>query len=203
MTKLTVNLELGTCPHCSAAKPVLAVNHNLETNNHSNTDHRKWRIYVCTNCGGVVTAWAVEWDHPIGDCFPKSQVVQDDLPERVREFLQQAIDSLHAPAGAVMLSASAVDAMLKEKHYKEGSLYARIDEAVKDGVITADMANWAHEIRLDANDQRHADENAGLPNQADAERCIEFAKALGQFMFVLPARITRGISAATDESSPA
>ena len=64
------------------------------------------------------------------------------------------------------------------------------------------MAKWAHQIRLDANDQRHADENAGLPTGADAERCIEFAKALGQFMFVLPARITRGISGATDDASP-
>ena len=98
-----------------------------------------------------------------------------------------------------MLSASSVDAMLKEKGYKEGSLYSRIDKAVSDGAITADMAVWAHEIRLDANDQRHADDNAGLPTQEDAERCIEFAKALGQFMFVIPRRVSRGIAAATDE----
>ena len=68
-----------------------------------------------------------------------------------------------APAGAVMLAASSVDAMLKEKGYNEGSLYARIGQARDDHLITADMAEWAHEVRLDANDQRHADEAAALP----------------------------------------
>lgn len=194
MTKLSPNLALSTCPHCSIAKPLLRNQHQLETHDHTGANLRRWRIYDCTNCGGLVTAWAAQWDQTIGEYFPTSQVVQDDIPERAREFLQQAIDSLHAPAGAVMLSASAVDAMLKEKTYKKGSLYDRIDKAVKDGVITADMADWAHQIRLDANDQRHADENVGMPTGPDGERCIEFAKALGQFMFVLPARISRGIA---------
>lgn len=91
-----------------------------------------------------------------------------------------------------MLTASAVDAMLKDKGYKEGSLNARIDTAAKDHIITAEMAAWAHEIRLDANDQRHADEEAVLPSSADAGKVIEFANALAQFLYVLPARVERG-----------
>jgi hypothetical protein len=91
-----------------------------------------------------------------------------------------------------MLTASSVDAMLKSKGYKEGTLYSRIDQAAKDHVITEEMAAWAHEIRLDANDQRHSDEAAPLPNEADAEKVIEFASALAQFLFVLPARVARG-----------
>ena len=54
------------------------------------------------------------------------------------------------------------------------------------------MAAWAHEVRLDANDQRHADEGAPLPAEADAAKVIEFAKALAEFLFVLPARVARG-----------
>ncbi len=94
-----------------------------------------------------------------------------------------------------MLAASAVDAMLKEKGLLKGSLNDRIEKASKDGLITADMAKWAHEVRLDANDQRHADEEAILPTTEDAMRSIEFATALGTFMFTLPARVSRGISA--------
>lgn len=45
--------------------------------------------------------------------------------------------------------------------------------------------------RLDANDQRHADQAASMPNAADAKRSTDFALALGQFLFVLPARISR------------
>jgi len=91
-----------------------------------------------------------------------------------------------------MLTASCVDAMLKDKGYKTGSLKARIDEAADAHLITPEMAAWAHEIRLDANDERHADEGAALPNSADAEKAIEFAKALAQFLYVLPDRVARG-----------
>jgi len=94
-----------------------------------------------------------------------------------------------------MLSASAVDAMLKIKGYTEGSLYLRIEKAVEDHLITNEMATWAHEVRLDANDQRHADQAATLPTQQDATRVIEFASALAEFLFVLPSRIQRGLQA--------
>ena len=124
--------------------------------------------------------------------WPEPQVVHEELPPRAKDFLTQAIASVHAPAGAVMLTASSVDAMLKAKGYREGSLYTRIDAAANDHLITEEMSAWAHEIRLDANDQRHADEEAPLPEAADAEKAIEFAKALAQFLFVLPARVERG-----------
>ena len=63
------------------------------------------------------------------------------------------------------------------------------------------MGTWAHHIRLDANDQRHADEDASLPSTADAQRAIEFAKALAEFLFVLPARVQRGIDEAPAPAS--
>ena len=91
------------------------------------------------------------------------------------------------------MSASAIDSMLKAKGYKEGSLYARIDKAKDDHLITADMATWAHQVRLDANEQRHPDEEMPLPTDADAKRCADFAVALGDILFVLPSRVTRGI----------
>jgi len=96
-----------------------------------------------------------------------------------------------------MLAASAVDAMLKAKNFTTGSLYARIDEAAKKHVITPEMAQWAHDVRLDAKDQHHADDSAPLPTTDDARRAVDFAAALGQFMFVLPARVQRGLSQAS------
>lgn len=55
----------------------------------------------------------------------------------------------------------------------------------------------ADEVRLEANGQRHADANATLPNSSDAARAVEFAEALGQFLFVLPARVNRGLQSAS------
>src|SRR5690606_29428248 len=94
-----------------------------------------------------------------------------------------------------------VDDMLKEKGYKKGSLYSRINKAVEDHLITDSMATWAHEVRLDANDERHADENANLPTSDDAQKAVDFTKAFGEYLFILPSRIQRGIEDATGKDT--
>jgi hypothetical protein len=136
------------------------------------------------------------------DFFPKTPGVDDSLPAPAREYLRQAISSIHAPAGAVMLSASAVDAMLKAKGLTTGSLYSRIEQAAKDHLITEEMSAWAHDVRLDANDQRHADPDTALPSSVDAQRCVDFATAFGQFLFVIPSRVARGRKDASQATLP-
>jgi len=196
MPTLSQNLIISRCPHCSVANPNLFKQHHLETHDHAGANKRVWAIYTCGRCGGIVTAWAANHNQEVREYFPSSKSIKEDVPERPRTFLQQALESLHAPAGAVMLAASAVDSMLKLKGYTNGSLYSRIEKAVEDHVITQDMATWAHEVRLDANDQRHADETANLPSPVDAERVIDFATAFAEILFVLPSRVQRGISQA-------
>ncbi|OYX30589.1 MAG: hypothetical protein B7Z03_05875 [Hydrogenophilales bacterium 32-62-9] len=191
---LSQNLILSRCPHCSVANPNLFIIQHFETNNHEANRLRRWGAYRCSTCGGVVTAWAPQVGGEVVEVFPSPPTIQTDLPDRPRAFLQQALNSIHAPSGAVMLAASAVDAMLKLKNYVEGSLYSRIEKAATDHLITREMAQWAHEVRLDANDQRHADQAAALPDEEDAKRAIDFASALADFLFVLPSRVERGIA---------
>jgi hypothetical protein len=195
---LPTQLDLERCPHCNVDRPSLKFNHQLAPKSFEG-HQRYYRIYVCLRCGGAVTAEASGWEHMVSTYFPSGQDVSIDVPERPRTYLLQAIGSLSAPAGAVMLAASSVDAMLKAKSLSAGSLYARIETAAKTHLITEDMSKWAHEVRLDANDQRHADTAATLPSTQDAQKCIDFVLALAQVLFVLPARIQRGISNATAE----
>jgi len=192
------SLPLPRCPHCNIAAPLLSQVTGAETTDDRRQNMRQWVIYKCNTCGGATMATAPVIDKArnvmgeITDIWPTPQTVHDSVPERARAYLQQAIASIAAPSGAVMLTASAVDSMLKEKGLKEGSLYKRIETAAKDHLITAEMSEWAHEVRLDANDQRHVDEEGALPDEADARKSIEFATALAQFLFVLPARVARG-----------
>ncbi|MEZ8534305.1 DUF4145 domain-containing protein [Vibrio cyclitrophicus] len=174
--------------------PRVSLYNQFETKDHSQLNYRRWGVYVCSSCGGVVTAWANDWGADVQQYFPNSTSVSEDVPEKPRIYLQQANDSLHAPAGAVMLSASAVDAMLKFRGLGEGSLYKRIELAIEQNILTSDMGEWAHEVRLDANDQRHADEDASLPTMEDARRALDYALALAEFLFILPNRVKRGIS---------
>ncbi len=128
----------------------------------------------------------------VEEMYPEQRTVSEVIPSRAQTYLTEAIESIHSPAGAIMLTASAVDAMLKAKGHKDGSLNSRIDQAAVAKMITDEMAAWAHEVRLDANDQRHADEAMPLPTQEDAKRTLEFALALAEFIFVLPERVRRG-----------
>jgi hypothetical protein len=190
-------LEIARCPHCQIDRPNLTRVHAFDTTNNARSLRRWWGIYFCSRCGGVVAAASANNEGEAIEIFPSPTKVDDELPTKAKGYLEQAVASMHAPAGAVMLAASAVDAMLKAKSLTSGSLYSRIDEAAESHLITAEMAAWAHEIRLDANDQRHADVNADLPTAEDARRCLDFAIALGQFLFVLPARVARGRAAAS------
>jgi len=198
--KIRDQLELDICPHCGRANPTFARLRDLFITKDNAGSQKQWGIYVCRSCGNVVSAYAhyiegEQWsDGPTVEAyFPSTREVSEDIPDKPREFLRQARDSLHAPAGAIMLCASAVDAMLKDKEYIEGKLYTRIKQAVEGHLITPEMETWAHQIRLDANDQRHADENAGLPTQDDAKRSLDFALAFAEYLFVLPAKVTRGL----------
>lgn len=195
MIRLGNILRLQRCPHCLVDRPNLVMAAEFSTTDSEDNHRRLWRAYKCERCGGVTTASAKESDAYINEAFPRIEVqVSPHIPEKPRAFLEQAVASVNAPAGAVMLAASSVDAMLKEKGYVEGSLYFRIDKASDDHLITTAMATWAHRVRLDANEQRHAETTASLPTPEDAKRSIQFTKALAEFLFVLPALVKAGLA---------
>ncbi len=194
MPQLSQYLILDKCPHCSVNKPnIQALGPPIFAQSHDGTNKKVWCVYCCTNCGQGVLASAYDNNEVVLEIYPSPESLSPYIPESARYYLQQAIDTVHAPSGSVMLSASAVDAMLKEKEYKDGNLYSRINKAAENNLITSEMAQWAHQVRLDANDQRHVDSSVPYPDTQDALRSIEFAKALAEFLFVLPSKVSRGL----------
>ena len=205
MPRLLTQFDLPKCPWCNVDRPGLHLVFAHTSNQFDGSNKRFWKVYYCVRCGGLVTAASQEEDGWAYEILPKPVQVDDAIPEPGNTYIEQALGSLHALSGAVMLAASAIDAMLKKKSYKEGSLKARIDKAAADHLITSNMALWAHNVRLDANEQRHADEEAPLPTAEDAQHSINFALALGEFLFVLPSRVKKGLKESEPpkpESSP-
>ena len=93
------------------------------------------------------------------------------------------------------------DAMLKHFKLIDGSVYKRIDEAVSQHILTAAMGEWAHEVRLGSNRPRHSDAENPHVSPQQAQQAVEFAEALGHFLFVLSSRVNKGIEdAKTTES---
>lgn len=198
----TLNSE-DTCPHCRVKSPRLYEVYNSEQPLHrtDGKDPAIWAAFACSNCGSLVVAAlagfgsAVYYRLPY-KVFPSTPKAHEDIPETARVFLQQAMDTLHAPDAAAVMAGSAVDAMLKALSLENGSLYSRIDDALKLGLITKNMADWAHSVRLGSNRPRHADTERPHTTAEEAEQSVEFAEALAQFLFVLSARVERGLAVA-------
>ena len=130
-----------------------------------------------------------ETNRYIAAIFPAPWEADSTIPVSVAKYLKEAKSTLSSPNASVMVSNSAIDAMLKDKNLREGSLYQRIDKAVEAGLITKSMAEWAHRVRLDANDVRHADQASSDMTWDDAQRAFGFAEALSELLYVLPSRM--------------
>ena len=208
-------IGLVRCPHCGVAYPEMERLWMTENSLRDGEDKPRgyWATYRCTTCGAAVLARGRLERNPnvenfvvVTAIFPQIRTAASELPERARTYLQQAYESLNAPDGAAMLAGSAVDAMLKEKGYTEGTLYDRIDKAVSCHLLTEDMGKWAHQVRLGSNRPRHADQDAPHVTPKEARQSVEFVRALGEFLYVLPTRIEQGIAASTpsmDEAAQA
>lgn len=194
--------EVSRCPHCGVANPSLMMLwRSGELLPRSTPGPRnRWAIYRCTTCGQAVSAQGFWEDNranaEVVALFPTPKQAHEDIPDIARRFLQQAYETLNAPDAAAVMAGSAVDAMLKAKGLKEGSLYTRIDAAVERHILTEAMGDWAHEVRLGSNRPRHADEERPHVSEEEAQQAVEFAEALGNFLFVLTAKIERGIERA-------
>lgn len=205
MPDLVQYLEIERCPHCGIDMPRCESkgNGSFQSSDYLEENFKSWITYACSRCGGAILAGSIYGaGELITEMYPSPQKIDDEIPERARSYLKQSLDTLHAPVGSIMLCAGAVDSMLRVKGYKDGSLYHRIDKARDDHLITAEMALWAHSIRLDANAQRHVDETEPMPTIEDAKKCVAFAFALAQFLFVLPARVAKGLKEAKEALTP-
>ncbi|MBC6368021.1 hypothetical protein DDT91_14565 [Algoriphagus sp. AK58] len=178
----------------------MSLQSQFKTSDKAQRNSRTWSIFYCTSCGGVLTV-SSNPSHQNGffEIFPSFKGLDGSIPEKALSFLSQAMETIHAPSASIMVACSALDEMLKQKGLREGKLYPRIKKAAENHLITPEMETWAHEIRLEANDQRHADESVALPTMDDAKRVLDFVLALAEFLFVLPSRVRKGISDAKAE----
>lgn len=196
-------LRLHRCPYCSIDSPNITIYGAgvVASNDYREQNTKVWAMYRCNRCGNILLASANQNRGKITQLLPTPETFDDSIPERANYYLQQASNSIKiSPSASIVVCASSVDAMLKAKGYKEGSLNSRIRKAAQEHLITDAMAEWAHYIRLEANEERHADEDAPLPTSDDAQHCFDFAKALGHFLFVLPSRVQKGLAEAKQDA---
>lgn len=207
------SLRIQQCPWCMVRSVYMKRFMGFLTQSTDDRSFYGWVLYECGNCHKVVTMHdrvQVTNEPHFGPSFYGFKYgpqylpnIPGDLPESipddVRRKLVEARNARSASAGlSIVGSTAAIDMMLKRKDLEKGRLVDRIDQAVAEGLLMKEFADWAHHIRRASNAERHADLDALPPEEEWAEKCYEFAEQLAFVWFVLPARLSAKI-AATDE----
>jgi len=87
--------------------------------------------------------------------------------------------------------------LLRGDAAKREQLYERIEALTRDGLITADMAKWAHAVRLDGRGAVHDDEALTEPQARDL---LSFTRTFLLYAFTLPAMVERRTPPVTEAS---
>jgi len=207
-------IDIETCSRCGVANPAY-VKVYKDYSFYDLNDHYRRIVacFRCTSCQEIILAETekivssdvkgyfhalasnTQFKINIDKIFPEIKPISENIPDRPRYYLKAAKNTLHEPSASIVSSAAAIDSMLRDKGIasqdSETSLYQRIRQAVAEGILTQNMAEWAHAVRLDANAQRHADHNAAFPNREDANRVFELAQSLAEILYVIPEKARR------------
>ena len=185
--------DLRRCPFCRITRPAMVRVWTSDgpTDRSDGGKPRAWSAFMCTSCGSICSAEGFNDSNQasIRNVYPSDWSPSDRIPESASRYLQQAHDTLHAPDASVVMSASAIDSMLKSLDLSEGALHKRIEEAVSKGYLTKEMSRWAHNVRLNSNNPRHADIGKPHLTQEEAHNALAFGRAIAEILFVLPSRI--------------
>ncbi len=130
---------------------------------------------------------------------PPSTGAPQHVPDNVAEYYRQGMDNLQGNwTAAGMMFRKTLDIGLKVKFPDiSGSLKARIDAAAERGGLTADLAEWAHQIRLDGNVAAHEEEPS---EEEDAQRLCAFTRLVLLYLFSLPGMLEKARSDAEEEA---
>ena len=123
------HLRLPRCPRCGIAAPNLVEKHAFQTE-FSLAEHAGPTIsktYICGSCVGVVfvRSWLDKQSNPSIfrdiEILPNERGIDESIPKRAAHYLREAMDTVASPSASIIVSASAVDAMLKEIGLKKGT----------------------------------------------------------------------------------
>ncbi len=122
-------------------------------------------------------------------------------PANVERFFEQGMANLSGQwdaAGAMFRKA--LDTALTAKFPDiKGSLAQRIQKAGDDGLLTSDMAEWAHEIRRLGNEAVHEDDPF---SEGDARVLHSFTDLVLRYLFTLPGMMAVARAGAGEEADP-
>ncbi len=160
-----------------------------------------FEILQCDNCNELIlriTEGKYVRHYPAR--IPK---LDTSIPEQVANDYVEAIKCFDVGANkaAVVMCRRALQNSVLEKGAKKEKLFDQIDELHTNQVITKDIKDWAHEIRITGNIGAHPDQD-GLEDvtKEDAEELIRFMEEYLNYVYTMPSVLAKKRTARTTSS---
>lgn len=197
------NQHTRECPYChtkaqfnfaSNKEPV--VTHSARVNpvdEKSSMQRNDIAMYKCCVCGGPLFIRAYGTQTSQLEVYPVNiPTASTDIPEKIRNIYLEALRcfSVHAWNATATMCRRAVQECILEKGGTGKMLYNQIDDLATKRVITEDIKEWAHELRILGRDAAHADVPTDV-GEKEAKFAVEFTEELLNYVYVLKARLTR------------
>ncbi len=138
--------------------------------------------------GNLADVFGVEISH-IFPARPTSKCPEHVPEAATRAFIEGAdnlADGRYTSAVAMFRRVIDVGTKALNTDVTAWQLHRRIDKFADEGLLTSDMRDWAHKIRLDGNDALHEFEE---PEKEAAEELKLFTEMMLTYMFTLPAKV--------------
>jgi hypothetical protein len=188
----------GPCPHCAVTslfKPIASCvqrsqqNASITVVSATQCESCKQFALVIGQSQGLNQASRLIAFYPLGK--PRD-AVDPSVPKPIADDFAEALRCQHIQAyrACVVMCRRAIQSSALHLGANGGRLIDQIDDLSKNGIITAPLKEFAHEIRLTGNDGAHPDKD-GLEDvaQKDGEAIIEFTREYLHHVYVMPAKL--------------
>ena len=167
-----------TCPYCGVFSTI-----SIRTQSGGHC------IYECDQCNEIFLL-IIDGEQII-DQYPKRTPKLDPaIPKDVANDYIEAIKCYDVSAfkASVVMCRRALQTSVIDKGASNGRLIDQIDELCRKGIITEDIKNWSHEIRLTGNIGAHPDGLEDVSPQ-DADELIKFMEEYLNYVYIMPAKV--------------
>lgn len=150
----------------------------------------QYEICECNGCDFFFLVKRFRSDDRILEIWPKTlpESVDEKIPENIRQDFTEAYlcFSVGAYRACAVMARRALQNLCIEKGAKkDAKLEQQIDFLQSKGIITVELQNWAHEVRMVGNDGAHPNQHE-LVGESDARDILDLLKQFCQVMYIAP-----------------
>jgi hypothetical protein len=185
------------CPHCNVVSNFSS--HSSTSGQWGDGASRRQLTamsMLCHNCGGIIMSFTEQNErghHSEWKTFPSSiPRVDETVPAKVSQDYVSAVNcaSIGEFKAAATMFRRCLQQIMLDKSAKGNTLNDQIKDLEARQIITADLKDWAHEIRLWGNEGAHpSDDGLDELTSEEVEVIQDFLERLFDYIYIMPAKV--------------